>query len=180
MRGFFDTPIEYLKGVGPQRAALLNKELNIFTFGDLLQHYPHRYEDRTRFFSIKEMNEEMTQVQLKGKITNKDLVGTGFKKRLVADFRDETGEVELIWFQGVNWINDKIKTGVEYVVFGKPSKYGKKYSLAHPEIEVLTVQNEKDAKLHPVYPLTEKLRARHIDSKTLSKLIQDLFDPRER
>ena len=175
MRGFFDTPIEFLKGVGPQRAALLNKELKIFTFGDLIQHYPHRYEDRTRFFSIKEVNEEMPYVQIKGKITNKSVVGAGFKKRLVADFQDQSGEMELIWFQGINWVNEKIKTGVEYVVFGKPSKYGKKYSLAHPEIEPLTARNEKDGTLHPVYPLTEKLRSRHIDSKTLSRLVQDLL-----
>src|SRR6187549_510388 len=98
MAGFFDTPIEYLKGVGPQRAVLLNKELNIFTFGDLIQHYPHRYEDRTRFFFIKDVNEEMPYVQIKGKITNKSLAGAGFKKRLVADFADGTGELELIWF----------------------------------------------------------------------------------
>jgi ATP-dependent DNA helicase RecG len=175
MRGFFDTPIEFLKGVGPQRAALLNKELNIFTFGDLIQHYPHRYEDRTRFFFIKEVNEEMPYVQIKGKITNKSVVGAGFKKRLVADFEDQSGEMELIWFQGINWVNDKIKTGVDYVVFGKPTKYGKKYTLAHPEIEPLTARNEKDGTLHPVYPLTERLRSKHIDSKTLSRLMQDLL-----
>jgi ATP-dependent DNA helicase RecG len=175
MRGFFDTPIEFLKGVGPQRAALLNKELKIFTFGDLIQHYPHRYEDRTRFFFIKEVNEEMPYVQIKGKITNKSVVGAGFKKRLVADFEDQSGEMELIWFQGINWVNEKIKTGVDYVVFGKPSKYGKKYSLAHPEIEPLTTGNEKDGTLHPVYPLTERLRSKHIDSKTLSRLMQDLL-----
>ena len=175
MRGFFDTPIEFLKGVGPQRAALLSKELKIFTFGDLIQHYPHRYEDRTRFFLIKEVSEEMPYVQIKGKITNKSLVGAGFKKRLVADFEDATGEMELIWFQGISWVNEKIKTGVEYIVFGKPTKYGKKYSLAHPEIEPLTGRNEKDGSLHPVYPLTEKLRSRHIDSKMLSRLMQDLL-----
>src|SRR6187431_550259 len=102
MTGFFDTPIEYLKGVGPQRAALFNKELKIFTFGDLIQHYPYRYEDRTKFFLIKEVNDELPIVQVKGKVTSKDLAGTGFKKRLVADFEDGTGELELIWFQGIN------------------------------------------------------------------------------
>lgn len=175
MRGFFDTPIEFLKGVGPQRAALLNKELNIFTFGDLIQHYPHRYEDRTRFFSIKEVNDEMPYVQIKGKVTNKNLVGTGFKKRLVAEFEDATGEMELIWFQGIKWVDEKIKPGAEYVVFGKPAKYGKRFSIAHPEIEPFTVRNEKDGTLHPVYPLTEKLRTKHLDSKTLSKLMTELL-----
>ena len=175
MRGFFDTPIEFLKGVGPQRAALLNKELKIFTFGDLIQHYPHRYEDRTRFFSIKEVNDEMPYVQLKGKVTSKNLVGTGFKKRLVAEFEDGSGEMELIWFQGIKWIDDKIKPGIEYVVFGKPAKYGKRFSIAHPEIEPVTTQNEKNGTLHPVYPLTEKLRTKYLDSKTLSKLMTELL-----
>src|ERR1044071_1492694 len=135
MRTFFDTPVEFLKGVGPQRAVLLNKELKIFTFGDLIQHYPFRYEDRTRFFSIKEIEDDMPFVQIKGKITGKELIGAGVKKRLVVHFSDETGQVELIWFQGINWIVDKIKTGVDYVAFGRPVRYGSRYSLAHPELE---------------------------------------------
>jgi ATP-dependent DNA helicase RecG len=175
MRGFFDTPIEFLKGVGPQRAALLNKELNVFTFGDLIQHYPFRYEDRTRFYSIKEMNEDLSFVQVKGKIIKKELAGSGFKKRLVAIFSDGAGEMELIWFQGINWVNEKIKPGAEYVVFGKPTRYGSRYSIAHPELEPLTPHNENKGSLHPVYPLTEKLRVRHIDSKTLSRLVQELL-----
>lgn len=174
-RAFFDTPIEYLKGVGPQRAVLLNKELNIFTFGDLIQHYPFRYEDRTRFFSISEIEEEMPYVQIKGRITGKELIGVGAKKRLVAHFADDTGHVELTWFQGINWINEKIKTGVDYVAFGKPARYGSRYSLAHPELEPLSARNEKESSLHPVYPLTEKLRGKHLDSKVLSKLVHELL-----
>lgn len=173
-RAFFDTPVEYLKGVGPQRAVLLNKELKIFTFGDLIQHYPFRYEDRTRFFLISEIEEEMPYVQIKGRITGKELIGAGVKKRLVAHFADDTGHVELTWFQGINWINEKIKTGVDYVAFGKPAKYGNRFSLAHPELEPLSARNEKESSLHPVYPLTEKLRGKHLDSKVLSKLIQEL------
>ncbi|MFZ6012846.1 MAG: ATP-dependent DNA helicase RecG [Bacteroidota bacterium] len=175
MPGFFDTPVEFLKGVGPQRAALLNKELNIFTFGDLIQHYPFRYEDRTRFYLVKELNDEMPFVQIKGRITRKELIGAGFKKRLVAHFTDGTGEVELVWFQGISWVSEKIKTGVDYLVFGKPSKYGSRYSLAHPEIEPLTSSNEKGGSLYPIYPLTEKLRSKHLDSKTLSKLVKELL-----
>jgi ATP-dependent DNA helicase RecG len=175
MRTFFDTPIEFLKGVGPQRAVLLNKELNIFTFGDLIQHYPFRYEDRTKFFLTSEMEEEMPYVQLKGKIRKKELVGAGHKKRLVAYFADEAGEVELIWFQGINWATEKIKLGTDYVVFGKPSRFGNKYSIAHPEIEPLTEKNESQSSLHPVYSLTERLRGKHFDSKQLSKLMQELF-----
>jgi ATP-dependent DNA helicase RecG len=174
-RTFFDTSVEYLKGVGPQRAVLLNKELNIFTFGDLIQHYPFRYEDRTRFFSIREIEEDMPYVQVKGRITGKELIGVGAKKRLVAHFSDETGQVVLTWFQGINWINEKIKNGVEYVAFGKPAKYGSRFSLAHPELEPLSARNEKESSLHPVYPLTEKLRGKHLDSKVLSKLVQELL-----
>ncbi len=175
MRGFFETPVEYLKGVGPQRSALLNKELNIFTFGDLIQHYPFRYEDRTKFYAISELNEEMPYVQIKGTVVKKELIGVGVKKRLVAQFKDDSGTSELVWFQGIKWMLEKVKPGSEYVVFGKPVRYGKKYSMAHPEIEPLTSGNEKGGYLHPVYPLTEKLRTRYIDSKTISKLQQELL-----
>src|SRR5687767_7106076 len=135
MPGFFDTPVEYLKGVGPQRAALLNKELKIFTYADLIQHYPYRYEDRTRFYSVSELNDEMSYVQIKGRITKKEQIGAGFKKRLVAQFSDGKSEIELVWFQGINWINEKIKPGPEYIVFGKPSRFGSRFNIAHPEIE---------------------------------------------
>src|SRR5688572_24157000 len=101
MAGFFATPIEFLKGIGPQRATLLNKELSIFTFADLLQHYPFRYEDRTKFYSISEIHDELPYVQLKGFIKHKDIVGTGFKKRLVVNLADSTGEIELVWFQSI-------------------------------------------------------------------------------
>jgi ATP-dependent DNA helicase RecG len=175
MRSFFETPVEYLKGVGPQRSALLNKELNIFTFGDLIQYYPFRYEDRTKFYQIKELNEEMPYVQIKGIITKKEMIGVGSKKRLVAQFKDDSGTMELVWFQGIKWTLEKVKAGAEYVVFGKPVLYGKKFNIAHPEIEVLTPTHEKDGHLHPVYPLTEKLRTRYIDSKAISKLQQELL-----
>jgi ATP-dependent DNA helicase RecG len=174
MRTFFDTPVEFLKGVGPQRAEALNKALNIFTFGDLIQHYPFRYEDRTLFYSVNEIREDMPFIQLKGKITQKEIVGADPKKRLVAQFADDTGLLELIWFQGINWANDKIKPGLPYIVFGKVSRYGNRYSIAHPEIEPLTSDQPRGG-LHPVYPLTEKLKSRHLDSKALSKLIQELL-----
>jgi len=175
MAGFFETPIEFLKGVGPQRAVLLNKELRVFTFGDLIQHYPFRYEDRTRFYKVEQLTDEMPFVQIKGNVVKKEIVGSGFKKRLVVQLKDDSGEVEAVWFQGINWINEKIKIGVEYIVFGKPSRFGNRFSLAHPEIDVSTQKNEKGGFLHPVYPLTEKLRTRHLDNKVLSKLIQELL-----
>jgi len=175
MAGFFETPIEFLKGVGPQRAVLLNKELGVFTFGDLIQHYPFRYEDRTRFYKVEQLADEMPFVQLKGSVIKKEIVGAGFKKRLVVQLKDDSGEVEAVWFQGINWINEKIKVGVEYIVFGKPSRFGSRFSLAHPEIDVSTQKNEQGGFLQPVYPLTEKLRARHLDNKVLSKLIHELL-----
>src|SRR5262245_40683017 len=106
MTTYFDTSIEFLKGVGPQRAALLNKELSIFTFGDLIQYYPFRYEDRTRFYQVNELNEDIPFVQLKGMITKMEVIGVGGKKRLTAIFKDETGAIELVWFQGINWLLD--------------------------------------------------------------------------
>jgi ATP-dependent DNA helicase RecG len=106
---FFDTSLEFLKGVGPQRAALLQKELKLFTFGDLIQHYPFRYEDRTRFYQIGDVNEAMPFVQMKGKITDVELIGDKFKRRLVAYLSDDTGEIELVWFQGINWVMQKVK-----------------------------------------------------------------------
>ena len=175
MRGFFETPVEYLKGVGPQRSAILNKELKIFTFGDLIQYYPFRYEDRTKFYTIKELNDEMPHIQIKGTVVKKEMVGVGAKKRLVAQFKDESGSLELVWFQGIKWMLEKIKPGTEYVVFGKPNRFGSKLSIAHPEIEVLTAANEKGGFLHPVYPLTEQLRSRYLDSKAISKWQQELL-----
>ena len=172
---FFDTSIEFLKGVGPQRAALIQKELNIFTYGDLIQRYPFRYEDRTRFYSISEVNDEMPFVQIKGRITKMELIGEGFKKRLVGHFTDGQGTMELVWFQGINWTLEKIKPGIDYVVFGKPNRFGSKYSIAHPEIEPVTQKNQGPSFLQPVYSITEKLRARHVDSKFLSKLIKDVL-----
>lgn len=172
---FFDTSIEFLKGVGPQRAALLQKELKIFTYGDLLQHYPFRYEDRTRFYSIAEINETMPYVQIKGTISEFETLGAGNKKRLVGYFTDGKSEIELVWFQGVSWVMQKIKTNTNYVVFGKPNQYGSRFSIAHPEIEPLTEKSDKGGYLQPVYPVSEKLRARHIDSKFISKMQQEVL-----
>ncbi|HEX5170314.1 MAG TPA: ATP-dependent DNA helicase RecG [Cyclobacteriaceae bacterium] len=175
MTKYFETPIEFLKGVGPQRASLLNKELSIFTYGDLIQYYPFRYEDRTRFYQIKEVNDEMPYVQLKGRIIRKEVIGAGSRKRMVAVFKDGSSEMELVWFQGIAWINDKLKPGVDYVVFGKPTRYGMKFNIAHPEIEVWSLNEEHNSTFHPVYSLTERLKARHLDSKAISRLIRELL-----
>lgn len=176
MTTFFDTPIEFLKGVGPQRAAILNKELKIFTFGDLIQYYPYRYEDRTKFHRITDIDDELPYVQVKGILRRKELVGAGPKRRLVCSFEDDSGTVELVWFRGINWIDAKLKPGVLYVAFGKPNRFGTKINIAHPEIEPYTEGHERGRFLHPVYSLTETLRARHFESKALSKLIAQLLE----
>jgi ATP-dependent DNA helicase RecG len=172
---FFDTSLEFIKGVGPQRAAFLQKELKLSTFGDLIQYYPFRHEDRTQFYKVNEVNEDMPHVQLIGKITDFELIGVGFKKRLVGYFEDETGELELVWFQGINWVTKKIKPNTIYVVFGKPNRFGNKFSIAHPEIEPVTPNNERGGFLQPVYNVTEKLKARYIDSKLIAKLVQEIL-----
>lgn len=167
---FSETPVEFLKGVGPQRSALLQKELEIRTFGDLIAHYPFRYEDRTRFYKISEIDENLPFIQVVGKLGAFSMAGAGPKKRLVASFQDSTGTIELVWFQGIKWTMDKLRPGTEYVLFGKPARYGNKISVAHPELEPTTEAGRKGNFLQPVYPVTEKLRARYLDSKFISKL----------
>lgn len=176
MSDILDTKIEYLKGVGPQRAALLNTELGIFTYRELLEHYPFRHEDRTKFYHIAEITEGYPYVQLRGVIDHVQLHGEGNKKRLTAQLTDATGTVELIWFQGIQWVMPKLKCGIEYVVFGKPNLFGKKFNIAHPEIEPYIAGQSREMMLTPVYPTTEKLRKRFLDSKGIALLQKNLLE----
>lgn len=169
MTSFFKTPIEFLKGMGPQKAAHINKELGIFTYADLLQHYPFRYEDRTKFYKVRELQEEMSNVQIKGQIRSKQLIGAGRKQRLAVQFADETGTMELVWFSGINWISPKLKMGVDYIVYGQPKRFGSKFTIAHPELEILTPAVSQNEFLQPVYSTTETLRKRYLDSKAIFK-----------
>lgn len=175
MVSFFDRKIEFLKGVGPQKAELLNKELRIFKFRDLLQYYPFRYEDRTKFYKIRELSDSLQYVQLIGQFSQFQTVGVGRKQRLVGTFHDDTGSLELVWFQGVKWIKSRLTVGVPYLVFGKPTRYGSKMNIAHPEVEVLTEKNKAGSYLHPVYSITEKLKKKFIDSKAISKMMKVLL-----
>ena len=175
MKGFFDTRIEFLKGVGPQKAALLNKELEIFTYADLIQCYPFRYEDRTRFYQIAELNDQLPNVQIKGVLLKAETVGGRAKKRLVAYLKDDTGQVELVWFKGIKWVLKKLQSGVTYSVFGKPTRYGQKINIAHPEIEVFIGDHQGPGFLQPVYHTTESLKRRFLDSKAISKLQKQLL-----
>jgi ATP-dependent DNA helicase RecG len=170
---YLQTKIEFLKGIGPARAELLQKELQIFTFEDLLQYFPFRHEDRSKFYSISEIHEELPYIQVKGTIKNLQVIGEGGKKRLTATLQDETGIVELVWFQGIKWITESIKSGVTYVVFGKPNVFGRKLNIAHPEIELFTESAENKG-LHPVYSITEKLKNKQIDSRVIARLMEKL------
>lgn len=171
------TPIEYLKGVGPSRAELLKKELGIFSFGDLLQLFPFRYVDRSRFYKINEIQSTEIEFQIVGSITRlEEIKGKGRSKRLVARFEDETGSTELVWFQGAKWIRSNLKTHQKYVLFGKPNWYGGKHSFPHPELELLADFEKSPLKgLQPVYPSTEKLTKNNLSSGGLRKLILNLL-----
>jgi len=170
-----------LKGVGPEKASLLKKELQIHTFGDLIQHYPFRYEDRTRVYSAKQVmgmchgNDTITAVQVKGEITNLKPVGGRFKKRLIATLQDDTGSVELVWFKGIQWILKKVKVGSTYLAFGKPGIYGRKLNMAHPELEAVNKETTIKGFLQPIYPTTEKLKKKYLDSKAISAFQQQLL-----
>lgn len=176
MAGFFDTKIEFLKGVGPQKGGLFNKEINIFTFGDLIQYFPFRYEDRTRFSRISELRGVDKSIQLKGTITQITTQGHQRKKRLVGLFSDGSGYIELIWFQGLQWIVKKVNPGTEYVLYGKLSVFMGKLVIVHPELEIFTPSHLTKLGLSPVYPLTEGLKSKYIDSKYISKCMHALLN----
>ncbi|MGQ7947642.1 ATP-dependent DNA helicase RecG [Flavobacterium sp. WC2509] len=172
-----ETPIEYLKGVGPTRGALLRKELGIFKYGDLVNFFPNRYIDRTRYYKINELQNNIAEVQIIGKIINIKTVEFGKnQKRLVATFVDDTGQIDLNWFQGHKWIKESLKINEVCVVFGKCAQYGSQYSMAHPEIELLTEhQKSLRSAMQPVYPSTETLTNRGITNRVVNKMMQQLF-----
>lgn len=170
-----ETPIEYLKGVGPTRGSLLKKELGIFTYKDLLNLYPNRYIDRTRFYKINELTLSNTEVQMVGKIIRIKTVEQKRGKRLVAIFTDGTGELELTWFQGIKWIQESLQLNQAYVIFGKVAQYGRTYSMSHPELDLWEDYNKQLTRgLQAVYPSTEKLGQR-ISNKSMIQLMQQLI-----
>ena len=176
VQGFLETPIEYLKGVGPQRGELLRKELNIATFGDLLLHYPFRYVDRSRFHLAGEISEELPNAQLRGTLSGIKTIGEKQAKRLVAKLTDASGSIELVWFKGIRWLQPVLKEGGEYIVFGKPTLFRDKFNIAHPEIEAAEQwQQAGQAQLQPVYSTTEKAGAKGLNSRGIWKLQQALL-----
>lgn len=172
-----DTPIEFLKGVGPQKAELLKKELNIFTYHDLLHHYPSRYIDTQRLNGIRDITPMNDYVQLKGIILNIREEGMGFKKRLVAELYDQTGSLELIWFQGGSFIKKQLEPNKTYIVFGKVSFFNGKPNITHPDIQLASeAQKNVTNAFQPIYPSTEKLKAKNLSNKAIGKLTAGLFE----
>jgi ATP-dependent DNA helicase RecG len=172
-----DTPIEYLPGVGPMKADVLKKELQIFNYRDLLYHFPFRYVDKTRFHRISDINEESDTVQLKGILRRLEVVGDGRVKRLSGTLRDETGSIELVWFQMIHFLEKSLSVGGEYIVYGRVNWFGTKVSLPHPEMELATPEKlEKPPTFDPVYTSTTKLDAKGLDAKGQRKLLKTLFE----
>jgi len=176
MSEILDQEIKYLKGVGPKRAELLARELNILTCRDLLYFFPYKYIDRSKFYAIKEIDTAQAFIQVKGKINAFRLEGQRHKQRLVAIFSDGTGTLELVWFKGLQWITSNYQLNTEYIAFGRPAIYNNRLSIAHPELEPAG----KDAVLSPLQPQysnTEKLKSNFITSKTIHKMVSQVLMP---
>lgn len=170
------TPISYLKGVGPARGELLNSELGIYTCADLANLFPNRYIDRSRFYKVTELNDNALEVQLVGRVTSLQTVAQKRGSRLVAQFADETGTMELVWFRGTKWIRDTIKLNTPYVIFGRVNRFKATYSMPHPEMELVAdFKKSLRGSLQPVYPSTEKLGNKGVTNRVVQKLMVQLF-----
>jgi len=172
------TPIEYLKGVGPQKADVLKKELQLFTIGDLLQYYPFRYIDRTKFHKIRQLHPDLFGAQVLGRLIQLKEVGEKKAKRLVGIFKDDTGSMELVWFQSVTFLQKSLKVGAAYIIYGKPTEFNGQISITHPEIELYNSQEKKIGNLtmQPVYSSTEKLKKFNLDTKGIQRLQQTALE----
>ena len=167
--------IKYLQGVGPQRAAMLNKELNIFSLRDLLYYFPYKYVDRSRLYYIHEIDGNMPYIQLKGQILSFETIGEGRQRRLVAHFSDGTGVVDLVWFQGIKYLMGRYKAHEEYIVFGKPTVFNGRVNMAHPDIDPAKDLTLSTMGLQPYYNTTEKMKRAGLNSHALEKLMANAF-----
>jgi len=169
-------PIEYLKGVGPQRADLLKKELQIFTFGDLLEHFPYRHVDKSQINLISDLNPQTEFAQIKGVLMNYEVIGQRAGKRLVAELKDTSGTIELAWFQGLNWVQKTLEVGQTYIIYGRISFYNGKPQIIHPEMEAWKQELQKNKNLlEPVYSTTEKLKSKGLGGRQIGKLTELLI-----
>ena len=168
--------IKFLPGVGPKKADLLAKELGICSVEDLLRHYPYKYVDRSRFYYLHEISEEMPFIQVKGQIIRFEKVGEGHNQRLTAIFTDGKQTIDLVWFKGIKWVLEKYKTRIEYVIFGKPSSFNGRYNIVHPEIEIASqLPPPEQMGLQPFYNTSEKMKSNFLNSKTIQKIIFPLL-----
>ena len=176
MQNILNTPIEYLTGISAQRGEMLRKELNMHTFNDLLNHFPFRHIDKTKVDTINTLNTQDEYAYVAGKLISLDLLGEGRSRRLVGKLNDNTGIIDLVWFQGINFVEKIMHIGHQYLVFGKLAFFNGNPQIAHPEIESFAPQ-KMDGKqsLEPIYPCTEKLKARGITGGNLSKFTAELF-----
>ena len=180
MSQLLQTPIEFLKGVGPNRGEMLRKELGIYKYGDLVQFFPNRYIDRTRYYKINELTPTNAEVQLIGKIISLKTIEQKRGKRLVATFKDETGQMELVWFQGQKWVKESLKLNTEVVIFGKCSAFNGIFNMPHPEIELLVEhQQSLRSAMQPIYPSTETLSNRGVTNRVFIKMFEQLFSQPE-
>jgi ATP-dependent DNA helicase RecG len=176
MSSLLQTPIDYLKGVGTNRADLLRTELDIHTFQDLLNFFPYRYIDKTKYYKINELQRNSADVQVIGKITHIKTVEQKRGKRLVADFIDDTGKMELVWFRGHKWIKENLKLNTAYVIYGKVNHYNGTFSMPHPEMELYATHKEEvKISMQPVYSSTEKLTNKGITQRFMGKMMQQVF-----
>jgi len=171
MSDFLNQEIQFLPGVGPKRAGVLNKELKLFTFNDLIHYYPYKYIDRTKFYNISEIHANMPYIQVKGVIRMFETIGHGAKQRLSARFYDNTGSIELLWFRGIKWQKENLSTNKEYIVFGKPSEFGGKISVVHPEMESTKEKTLQSSGLFVgYYNTTESMKKKYLNSKAINKI----------
>lgn len=167
--------IKYLPGVGPQRAALLEKELQIVSFKDLLYYFPYKYVDRSRLYTIGEIDGNMPYIQLRGKVLSFETFGEGAKRRLVGHFSDGTGVIDLVWFQGLKFVTGRYKANEEYLVFGKPVVFNNRISVVHPEMETVGELTFSSLGLRPYYNTTERMKRSMMTSNAIEKLMNHLF-----
>ncbi|NQY09344.1 MAG: ATP-dependent DNA helicase RecG [Flavobacteriales bacterium] len=184
-KSILDTPIEFLKGVGPRKSEMLKKDFRIFTFADFISFYPFRYVDRSKFYRIDEVKSDAAYVQVIGQITSFTKVGKGRVKRLVATFADPSGAIELVWFKGVDWISTNLKRNKDYILFGKPTIFNRKINIVHPDLDLVEPGNKATTtKLQAIYSSTEKLSASGLNSKgiwnvqkaLLPRIIDEIYE----
>lgn len=176
-RDILKTPIEYLKGVGPKRAEVFRKEFEIHTFDDLLHYYPYRHVDKSQIYHVSDITEDGAYIQLRGRVTGAQMVGQQRAKRLTAQFSDETGSIELVWFNGIKWVQELLQKKQEFIIFGKPTLYYGHWNMTHPELIDPNAKNESAVPMSfmPLYNTSELAKKKTLDSKALAKLTANLL-----